>query len=494
MEHEEYLRRILAVVKKIHPKPISFLAVLADCEGVISGSNSLEVFCPGYGTMPESDFDIYLPNNPTAVTSVLHALEFTEIKWNSFLLDRFEDVNKDGLTIVPHEMIVELVKKIGPKPKLLERYLKSRLEGVPAWDRFSQAFCVVYKCCFEALKSKSHKLRVTWQTKHAIWVYKSEYFEVVRIPEPLVALIDEAKELRDCRAINGIIPKRQKKITKAWKKAGYPKESLPRYIKYILIRSNIAYNSVQDIINLFLDGTANHEAYDPADYPDDNFQIVRGTLPSGTEVKVMLTEANVLHTILKFYATHLISFIGGTLGAHLYYKSAEQKISFKLDKSKEKLRHTHVQNGLDKYKERGWEFNDARKERQLRSGDDKDVLRVNLKSIYASALREQSSTKAKLPPQLKEYFEQRQQALNRRTWEEKNAQIQCVGYERRYVEDNGTWSLSEWVHEALEGHKDVMSKHDWEGKKDAMAMCLDLWFGGAYENAMCNEATYLGRT
>jgi hypothetical protein len=65
---------------------------------------------------------------------------------------------------------------------------------------------------------------------------------------------------------------------------------------------------------------------------------------------------SVLHQILKFYATHVMSFVGGIFGAHMYYNTAKALISHTLDISEDRYRHRHSFKGKSKHKKRGWSF------------------------------------------------------------------------------------------------------------------------------------------
>jgi len=83
--HSDLLRRRadpVLYLSKTFKYAVSLIAVMADEGGLFSGSMIQEFMIPG-STDDSSDWDIYLPGNAKAVTSVLSILSEcgTEFKW-----------------------------------------------------------------------------------------------------------------------------------------------------------------------------------------------------------------------------------------------------------------------------------------------------------------------------------------------------------------------------------------------------------------------------
>jgi hypothetical protein len=214
--------------------------------------------------------------------------------------------------------------------------------------------------------------------------------------------------------------------------------------------------------------------------------MLRGTLRDRTRVQLMLfpPHETVLHQTLKFYATNVMSFVGGIFAAHLYHNSAVKRISYKLDISEDKYKHKHSVKGISKYTERGWTFKDIPKEKlpNRRMGKDKKVKMVDYGDIYRSALRSQCGDAQEIPRKVKDYFEKSKSAFGVSTWVEKKSKIEDISYvdhEGMTGSDHIPAGVLDWVHDALDGHKDVTPKAVWEEREKKQFVLLDLWFGGA---------------
>jgi hypothetical protein len=114
------------VLKKLIKYVISLLAVFADGKWKLSGSNGLEVFCPGKGSTRESDFDVYGVANPDTIVNIMHVLRFAPVRWNNFLGTYATQERKYGLALLPRAVIVDLAEKLEIHPQILKAYLKSR--------------------------------------------------------------------------------------------------------------------------------------------------------------------------------------------------------------------------------------------------------------------------------------------------------------------------------------------------------------------------------
>lgn len=107
-------------------------------DGAVSGSQSLEVFCPRYGSTQDSDFDVYKLANPHAMIDIMRTFRFAPVRWNNFLTGYLTQVTECGSAIVPHLVFVDLAQKIKTPPDVLDAFLKSRYSDPMYFDFFNR--------------------------------------------------------------------------------------------------------------------------------------------------------------------------------------------------------------------------------------------------------------------------------------------------------------------------------------------------------------------
>ncbi|KAJ6267462.1 hypothetical protein PSV08DRAFT_373590 [Bipolaris maydis] len=249
--------------------------------------------------------------------------------------------------------------------------------------------------------------------------------------------------LPECSDINGEsllkeIPN-SKSIEKAleiWKKKGYKKKMLRAWVK--------------DKVDVLL----------------NKFNVLRGTLSNGKKVQLIIIpqhgrygarKCGILSTVLSFYATHVIAFIGGTAGGHLYFEPTNQRIK------------------------RGWTFMEMEEGSRLRHIIDGKSARIaDYEDIYMFALEDVNKSRNKLPNDWDESY----------TWLEKDRRIQNVGNNVPDFPKPRSFLLSKWVQDELQGHEDVIPSRDWR-KRDEFKAKLDLCFGGYRKSLKYNSYSLL---
>ncbi|KAH8621738.1 hypothetical protein IG631_23615 [Alternaria alternata] len=173
-----------------------------------------------------------------------------------------------------------------------------------------------------------------------------------------------------------------------------------------------------------------------------------------------------------------MAFIGGAQGGHLYYDTASQGISLKLD-FRNDPRHKHAEEGIVKMEERGWTFRDMGKHRLGRSALDRSTHLTEYEDIYKSARERVGKSNEELPKEWNQYFGERRRAVETYTWLEEDGRITEINNiaESTLSQLDPPELLSNWVHDKLSGHEDVIPKDQWEAR-DLLKAELDLWFGG----------------
>jgi hypothetical protein len=487
----------LSVLRKIHRYPISCLAVLDEC--AISGSQSLEVFCPGYGSTPDSDIDIYQLADPYAMIDVMHTLRFAPVRWNNFVTTYLTQDVKYGLAIVPYPLFVDLAEKMDTPSDVLHAYLRSRYDD-PIYFDFCDRFTTAYETCQQEWSLShqkiftKHGLREGHASKNSfkdkaenrVWVLKTGSGQVKDVPDSVKTLLqnDDDATLQD----------ELKKAVTDWEKMGLPKELLAGYIKSRLFSSrtnvgDVAFrmqrifgrpDATDELENVYHGRTTDMEG------KEEEFHILRGTLPTNTKIQLMLVPAknhSVFHTILGFYATHPMSLINCAHGAHLYYDLAKDHISHEIDVSHLAWKHDKAPLAKRKYEKRKWTFKPLHKGRKLRFGASDSVAIADYEYIYKSAMHKVQA----LPYWWDDYFRSRREALETSSWLENKGKITDTTYHHEFISRRG--NLLQWVQENLSGHDDVIPKRLWEQKEDIDWTRLDLWFGGA--KALAQQMFYV---
>jgi hypothetical protein len=454
----------------------------------LSGSRSLEVFCPGLGATQSSDFDVYQLADPRAIKEFMHTLRFAGVRWNNFLAVYIKQIKQHELALVPYLTMLDLAEKLQTSPQSLEKYVKSRYDMYSSDFDFFAQFIEAYRECWDKLNGASSDEdsleEGSWdgdtligdgsedfrtEAVNKMWVYKRSGPTVLNVPESVTCLLqprsDEQAALDDAKT--------------DWDRAGWPEDLLYGYVKnWVLLAEECHADATFRMNKMFQVEAAEKEGHYSGKIADrqmeEDFQILDGTLPSGTRLQLILVpsrQSSVLHTILGFYATHVISFIGGTLGAHLYYDSAQFAQSYDLDVRDVPWKHRGVIPAKKKYEPR-WKFSPLNKGVRKRSAEDKGVLRIDYEHIYQSALRDGQA----LPVWWDNYFKARETAFTTSSWIENEGRITDTFCGDKFV--SSSHSLLDWVQSNLTHSKHVVPAYEWADREDSSWIQLDLWFGG----------------
>lgn len=527
--HEKSFLDPLPVLGGIHNYSISLLAMLANHGGVVSGSQVI----PG-GSTSDSDFDIYQPFHPRAIEDVMHVLSFASIRWNNILSDRLDEVAKHQTAIVPYDLIWSLVEALSPQPscpldQLLE-YLQACFKGSEWNPKTLQDFL----CRFdhEVQECRKRVGQEGWyepEESQKIWVYKGQETRICKLPQRTLNTINTlGKILLECHPVYGIKGEdygdRVSKMAKEWFEHGDDSNhggsddecDMNDQVSRIQIR-----DVRKDWENLGLGGDHMreiivhriHQEFPYISRPEVDsligrvfetvpklspiprgkgepygmsFRILRGTLPDGKKIQLMLlpTSTTPIRTILNFYATHVMCFLYGAFGAHLFHDTAEEKIGEKLDFENDR-RHPWALKAIEKWEKRGWVFRDISSRLSLRRAEDNKVKMIEYKHIYEEALQKTGRKDSKLPSWWDSFFEERKHAFLTYEWihcARKICSIRNTRTTRTYEGDD----LLAWVHTELEGHDQVIPKKQWD-QRDPAKIALDLWFGGIKINPNWNQ-------
>jgi hypothetical protein len=518
----------LPILNELHPYPISLMAGFADNGFILSGSKSV-----GGASADDSDFDMYGIADPDAVIEMLDLLSFADVRWDNLLLRRLEDVVDHGSTIMPYEEIYHLANYIPGHWKVhrIQHYVKNLLETSDSYreyaDEFSSQFYLALQECYTNLQDDSRQ-KEEWRGSifQRIWIFKpgqAKQPNVRQLPpiiaETINAMLDTLdgcpyprsndildgsfeQEVKSCLAdkfeldeLNTPTSVEDKidfgKVRHTWKEEGYPEHLMKNYIWYKMIQEvpHRRYEIAFLVGCLFQTPWEIRPKTEPiaGDY-DPMFRILRGTLPNGKKLQLMLVPTTlpggILRTVLRFHATHPMSCISGTLGCHLYYHTAKEKISHTLDFTRD-TRHRHALKGIEKQEKRGWKFDHmSREDVMTRRATDSKVLMTEYEEIYKSALRSLGHDDHTLPDWWNDYFKERKNAFETYGWVENYGRITHISNVRFRLSEEA--KLLEWAHRELQGHTGVIPKEQWE-RRDDMQAKLDLWFSGArMEGTSCD--------
>ncbi|OWY53191.1 hypothetical protein AALT_g11949 [Alternaria alternata] len=495
----------LPILKELLQWPISLLAAFADSGTILSGSRAV-----GGAHNETSDFDLYQIADKGALINIVSVLNFARIQWQNLLLSQIEEeVVAHGLAVIPMEEIDRLVvgvfhKRNWGRQQDIEEYLSSVLKRSESYEKYK-----------DLPAQFTHALEMcsgpTWE-ENRLWVYTpgADSGRCIRklpsaITEPVSELLealpnysnvddkDLLEEIPDEKAMEG--------VKEAWRAEGYADPMLRKWLRYQTIdRAPWVREEVETLLNTILH--VNQTESRPTDTEPQfaklygPFKILRGTLPNKKQVQLMLIppkrkdgkrEYGIIRTVLDYHATHPMAFIGGAQGGHLYYDTASQGISSKLD-FRNDPRHKHAEEGIVKMEKRGWTFRDMGKHRLRRSALDRSTHLTEYEDIYKSARERVGKSNEELPKKWNQYFGERRRAIETYTWLEEDGRITEINNIAESTEINNiakSWLfqlkppelLSNWVHDKLSGHEDVIPKDQWEAR-DLLKAELDLWFGG----------------
>ncbi|OWY54776.1 hypothetical protein AALT_g11717 [Alternaria alternata] len=489
------------LLRKLYEYPISTLAVLADHRGAVSGGQSVEEFFRGKGTRPESDFDIYLPRNPDAIMDTMHLLRIAGVTWRNGLSATFEDIRECKSAMLPAKTLFRMALELCIHPGNLGPYIKVRFGDNGDCSKFANSLALGLR---EAYKINHDSQNKGLYEEDHWWYYDSQRGEgrFVVLHETFKRCTDDLLDPRN-RFSERKFKEKIEKQKRRWKKQGL---RVTLFWKHLLRRLRTEGrptkdDRIQDIVDKCFPEkfpkrrSGNTEKTGKIEdrkteeptlaYPSFDFQMLQGTLKGGTKVQLMLLPPNesILHSVLKFYATHIMSFIGGIFKAHLYYDLSKEYKSYTFDISEDQYKHKHSFRGISKYQERGWTFEEFPKsEDTLRSGGDPKVKMVSFRDIYRSALRTQCGDAQDIPKGVEDYFQKRESAFRVSNWTERERKIEhinYVDYEGEKGSNHKPAGVVDWVHDALDGHKDVTPKAEWNKREELQFVLLDLWFGGA---------------
>ncbi|KAH7061797.1 hypothetical protein BKA63DRAFT_195296 [Paraphoma chrysanthemicola] len=491
----------LPVLEEMHPYSISMLALLATHGGVMSGSQVIPK-----GSTRDSDFDIYQPFHPHAIEDVMHVLSFASIRWNNFLSDNLDEVAHHQTTIVPYDTIWSLVEALSEQPShplegLLE-YLQDRFKG----SDLDSAILDDFLCCFnsEVQECRKRMGQEGWyepKETQKIWIYKGQETRTCDIPQSTLdviqllgmillecypAYVHTGENFEDCvRNLanevleheddsgyggssgdqsdkNDHVPKIQiKAVMKEWDNLGLRADHMRKIIIHRIhqVLPYFSNREVEFLFSLVFDSVSKpwSEPTAKGEFYGLGFRILRGVLPDGRKVQVMLLPLNTtpIRTVLGFYATHPMGILSGTLGAHFYFDTAVEQISETLD-FEDDPRHPWALKAIDKMKLRDWKFKEISSKLEYCSASAERVKVTGYEHIYKEALQKY--------------------AFITYTWTHKNRKI-CNIRNIRPPREYGNDNLLEWVHTELQGHDRVIPDNQWK-KKDSAKIALDIWFGG----------------
>ena len=486
----------LPILKELLPWPISLLAAFADFGTILSGSRAV-----GGAHNEKSDFDLYQIADKGALINIVSVLNFAGIQWHNLLLSQVEEeVVAHGLAVIPMEEIDRLVVGVfhgrnWGRQQDIEKYLESVLIRSKSYRKYKDLpaqFTLALEMCSGP----------TWK-ENRLWVYTpgADSGRCIRklppaITEPVSELLkslrkyssvddeDLLEEIPDEKSMEG--------VKNAWKAEGYAEPMLRKWLRYKAIdRAPWVRDEVETLLNTILH--VNQTESQPTDTEPQfaklygPFKILRGTLPNKKQVQLMLIppkrkegkrEYGIIRTVLNYHATHPMAFIGGAQGGHLYYDTTSQGISLKLD-FRNDPRHKHAEEGIVKMKKRGWTFRDMGKHCLGRSALDRSTHLTEYEDIYKSARERVGKSNEELPKEWNQYFGERRRAVETYTWLEEDGRITEIKNiaKSTLFQSDPPELLSNWVHDKLSGHEDVIPKDQWEAR-DLFKAELDLWFGG----------------
>lgn len=531
-------------LSKYFDYPISLMAALETHGGIISGSLSLQFFRNMKegrkdkkgkkgkkdkkdkkdikSHTEESDIDLYLPKVTEAVYDIVHILNKSGIRWFNKLSRRVSEVERFGMTFIPSSWIVQLADKalgtdVYDRSKL-EVYLTRELDFCESWwiPDFITRLCDACESWRDAPSQEANAA--------VIWVFRidGQRTEANFVPVPsmvenavgeicLIGKRDETSARKlDITArrkfLRQLLYPRQ--AINAWLLVGLHRSLLDRYLAYRVIEEvrYIPRSTVYAMVQQYLGSNA-MEASSGVAYMF--FRKLQGTLKGGKKIQVIFLSAKgrqAVRTVLAYYGTHVMSFISGSCGAHLYIKDANAGVCRLFD-FHDDPRQPMIPSIEEKWEGRGWTI--KRKNRSVwpRNMIDRDCKLVNFKRFYEEAFKEREdwcspstlrsggilidSWRSSLPRYWDDMMEDQTNQLKRFFWQEENRKITWIRDTNSNPRRLYPQTLLQWVQSCLTTHKFVIDKTTWSDRSE-VEIDLQLFLSGvphlteAHEVSMYN--------
>lgn len=499
------------------PWPLSLHAIMADHGIIMSGSRALDAFKPGHGSFEGSDIDMYAPRSKAALEAICKAFNCVGAQWDNYIVQKLQELDTREQVMIPGGMLLSLAvilakNNLSDSDKQLCEYLKdraSRHKVSPSQmsDLFLEEFCCQVKFFHDEVKKlngkrptkdedddKEHRVRLH------VWVFDTgrktaHMYEVGNQVEELIEWIDSILDEWPLKSgmkflDRKLAQKDMPRLRKSLMDVGLPIDHLFEYVIYRIIRrkSWISPRKITEVVFRIL-------------YPKkvklqvlygENFDILNGKLQNNRKIQIIVDLDNLedpLRTVLRFYATHIMSFIGGTCGAHLYWDSAKHLKSRKFDFSRDP-RQKGAEIAIRKWSDRKWTFSDVSKARVTPRNMCKGTKMIDFEPLYAAAFREmhedqESPKEQKLPKKVTNFFAEQRAFYRSFGWTETYGKIpkktisSLSHKDCRNKKNTKVLGLADWVRQNLDGHNQVIPR-DRETQRDHLFAQLDVFLCNLY--------------
>lgn len=518
-------------LRKWFPYPISLLAALGDHNGVLSGSASAAYFLPKQTCFTkDSDFDFYVPSTNMAFYYMILVLKISGVEWQNTLLRQLRQLAENKATFVPRSLIQcisdHVFKKRLCSKSELEEYLRASLRPKEGFEtEFVKQFC---RSCHDY---PNNNWRQDIEERGRVWIftdtwagfYPREPYEIEHISKVIQAIDGEDQTIfsEARKEIEGLMPWMEDR--------GRKKELIVQFLTYRvkIAKPWISKAKIVEQLHKLLDIDTEPVPSKEPSYPW--YPLFQGSLKERKIQLILLRQREPKQTavraILDFYATHIMSFMSGTVGGHLYYSTAVKGKSWELDFTQDpKQRNESAQMGIAKWRRRGWEFY-GREEVIKRTARDRESKIVEFQDFYEQALGElpvkyetphrsrSAMTKRhhkKDPDYPWDYFKNKtaqrkknyttsewgeimgrqRKELETYSWVEENRRIRQVDNDLKKPTITYGHRIFDWVHEELEQHKYVIGREMWTDKVKKEAW-LDVLFSGLLRHITAVEPPVL---
>jgi hypothetical protein len=493
--------------------PISLLAVAADYDAGFSGSLVLHWLFPEkhkYFTA-KSDLDMYLPKKVEAIQ---------DVRWNTVLHQKVEELENHSVSLVPLKLVLDVAQllKLDLDPSCaLHEYLESRLDDSAASETFIKQFCGALKIVLsnpaQFWNQENKDVLVIRMSNDSEEAKKCVPYAAMNIVEKLVDMIEgwpfeklsaesiqedwgepQLREVahqyfelesddteEDASLLNPSKPTTIDihLVKSKWLKQKLPVPCVQAFIREEILskRPYVAKAVIDKLLSLILGYEKPHQRQNEAYHGQRS--MLRGTLPDGRRIQLMLMQPEkpmaLVKTALGYYATHVMGWISGTTGGHLYYSPAANGKALTLD-FKDDPRQQGALDAITKHTDRGWTFTSistrATDANDIvhRNAKDGEALLVSFKDEYENLISKEDIA---LPPWWNMYFEEKHRLYTSLRWWEIGSRIKCITHETYHAYGR----LINWVHLYMSRHKYVIDHKAWYNP-DLVKINLDIHFGG----------------